>query len=371
MDDSLFSNRSNTTLPPNRKGFSWRSRDFTRPQAWAFLAEILYDHDPASAVAFAADILDVPNPASAVAFAAEILDVPNPASAAAFAAAILREHNFNPNEPRDERGRWTTGGSNTHGVPGTSPKADESTSPWPALPAYDADKKTGGMSHLDWLKEFAGHAVVPPSQASEKLDKAFLATLKNGCIGVAAVGAGYSDIDEFKKQLNECYWSEEKAKEALQRKKCEGARDVYGQKPCATLVAIQFASVHWTKPVPANPNAPGWWEKWQQKDFGAEPLDLSKEANWNAVNHGIEVVAVPGGNRPLNREGTFDVQFYSPRIGRWLGANNGVTEKTPDMRVFSLSDGKLKAHIDRGDKPDRGYKMHLWCVVPEKAYEAK
>lgn len=222
---------------------------------------------------------------------------------------------------------------------------------------------------MDWLKEFADHAVVPPSQATEKLEKAFLDTLKNGCIGVAAVGAGYSDIDDFKKQLNECYWSQEKAMEALARKKCEGARDVYGQKPCATLVAIQFASVHWTKPAPANPSAPGWWEKWEKKDFGAEPVDLSKEANWNAVSHGIETEATPKGIIPKNREGTFDVQFYSPRIGRWLGANNGVTKDTPDMRVFSLSDGELRGHISKGDTKNNT--MHLWCVVPEKAYEAK
>ncbi len=29
----------------------------------------------------------------------------------AFAAVVLGEHNFDPNEPRDEKGRWTTGGS--------------------------------------------------------------------------------------------------------------------------------------------------------------------------------------------------------------------------------------------------------------------
>jgi hypothetical protein len=29
--------------------------------------------------------------------------------------AAVREHNFNPDEPRDERGRWTTGGSQDSG----------------------------------------------------------------------------------------------------------------------------------------------------------------------------------------------------------------------------------------------------------------
>jgi hypothetical protein len=357
----------------------------------AFVAAVLGGREPTSAAAFLAEILYQPDPTDTAAFAAAILGDHSPADGVELAAGTLREWNFDPDQPRDERGRWTTGGSDgdgkgevgrAKGGPGPSSpgpasgatdrlqneKNGASATPWPALAPYDADKKTGGASYLDWFKQFAGHASLPASQA-EALQKAFLQTLKKGCIGVAAVGAGYSDIDDFRRQLSDCYWSRARAEDALTGKKCEGARDVYGQKPCPTLVAIQFSPFHWTNPVPRNPNAPGWWARWEQKDFGAQPVDLSKEANWNAVDHGIEVVPTPRGNVPVNIKGAFDVQFYSPRIGHWLGANYGVTTKTPDMRVFSLSDPQLSGHISKGD--EKGYTMHLWCVVPEKGYESR
>ncbi|MGD0899438.1 MAG: hypothetical protein ABR915_16505 [Thermoguttaceae bacterium] len=53
-------------------------------------------------------------------FVAGILCEHNSGDAAAFAAAILREYNYNPDEPRDEKGRWTTGGSGTIGSQGGS-----------------------------------------------------------------------------------------------------------------------------------------------------------------------------------------------------------------------------------------------------------
>lgn len=80
------------------------------------------------------DILRGENHASLDAFLTAILGEDHPASAAAFAAAVFCEHNFNPNEPRDERGRWTTGGSDTHGVRGTSGTSGSS-----------------GVSYDDWL----------------------------------------------------------------------------------------------------------------------------------------------------------------------------------------------------------------------------
>jgi hypothetical protein len=40
-----------------------------------------------------------------------ILDRPDHERTKAFVAQILGEHNFNPNEPRNRRGEWTTGGS--------------------------------------------------------------------------------------------------------------------------------------------------------------------------------------------------------------------------------------------------------------------
>jgi hypothetical protein len=44
----------------------------------------------------------------------------SPARAAAFAAAVLCEQGYNPDEPRDWRGRWTTDGSGTSGNSGIS-----------------------------------------------------------------------------------------------------------------------------------------------------------------------------------------------------------------------------------------------------------
>jgi hypothetical protein len=73
----------------------------------AFLVAILGKPNPASVAA----IVDQRNPASVAEFVASILDKPNPASAAEFAVQILGEHNFNPDEPRDWRGRWTKGDS--------------------------------------------------------------------------------------------------------------------------------------------------------------------------------------------------------------------------------------------------------------------
>jgi hypothetical protein len=67
---------------------------------------------------FLAAVLGQPRPAETAAFLAAIIDVPDRAGAAAFAAAILGEGGYNPDEPRDERGRWTTGGAGTSGTLG-------------------------------------------------------------------------------------------------------------------------------------------------------------------------------------------------------------------------------------------------------------
>ncbi len=71
---------------------------------------------PSSLDTFLAAILGEPDPAGAATFAAAIFDEDDPAIAAgggerdaAFAAAILRE--YDPDQPRDERGRWTAVGT--------------------------------------------------------------------------------------------------------------------------------------------------------------------------------------------------------------------------------------------------------------------
>jgi len=52
-------------------------------------------------------------------FLTAVLGDDNPASGAAFAADILRE--YDPDQPRDERGRWTTGASNISPTSATGP----------------------------------------------------------------------------------------------------------------------------------------------------------------------------------------------------------------------------------------------------------
>ena len=65
---------------------------------------------------------------------------------------------YSDEQPRDGRGRWTAAG--------------ESTVSWPALPGYNPDTKTGGVSYTDWLKQFFDHAQIPASQLTEALRKA-------------------------------------------------------------------------------------------------------------------------------------------------------------------------------------------------------
>ena len=100
-----------------------RSRLHPSPALDEFLAVILDDHDLASGAAFAAAMLEDHNLSEGRAgggrrttdishegwLNAILYGVPEPTHA--FAFGTLREYNFDPNQPRDERGRWTTGAS--------------------------------------------------------------------------------------------------------------------------------------------------------------------------------------------------------------------------------------------------------------------
>ncbi len=76
----------------------------TSPSLDSFLAAVIDKPDRAGAAAFAAVIVDEDDSASVGAACDE-----REAASAAFAAAILRE--YDPDQPRDERGRWTAAGS--------------------------------------------------------------------------------------------------------------------------------------------------------------------------------------------------------------------------------------------------------------------
>ena len=112
------------------------SRQRVSPSVDTFLAAILEDYcsadDAAAAAAFAAALRGESDPVDTAAFAAQFSAKATleklPRSPTNFSVRatrharrkILREYNFNPDEPRNWRGRWTTGGSEAPGVCGTS-----------------------------------------------------------------------------------------------------------------------------------------------------------------------------------------------------------------------------------------------------------
>lgn len=103
-------------------------------------------------------------PRSRDAFLAEILDEYNPASTAAFVAEILYE--YDPDEPRDERGRWTTGGSHggsptaiiAPGDPGTSRPSGLSYDEWLYAIKYGVPGTSPGNSGVSLTKDPIGSA---------------------------------------------------------------------------------------------------------------------------------------------------------------------------------------------------------------------
>ncbi len=102
-------------------------------------------------------------------FLAAILDKPNPADGAAFAAAVLRE--YNPDEPRDAWGRWTTGGSSGGSTKTTvplgrgKPHAQGGHAQWPA------DRESDKKSLQDMLRSL-GPTTPTPTDASADANSA-------------------------------------------------------------------------------------------------------------------------------------------------------------------------------------------------------
>jgi hypothetical protein len=131
---------------------------------------------------FLAAIRGEHNPASTAAFTAAILDQRDPAGAAAFAARILGEHNFNPDEPRDEKGRWTTGGSfgaSKYGIPKLAQYAAYGNDPYAPYVPNDDDPfdgaetppaASGGSdgSYDDWPNAIASGAPGPSAMGGSR-----------------------------------------------------------------------------------------------------------------------------------------------------------------------------------------------------------
>lgn len=95
-----------------------RSRFRASPVVEAFVNDLLGRLDPAETAAFVAEITGQRNPARSAAFVEEILGGPTRSSTAAFVADILRE--YSPDQPRDDWGRWTSGGSSGDRSGGTA-----------------------------------------------------------------------------------------------------------------------------------------------------------------------------------------------------------------------------------------------------------
>ncbi len=120
------------------------SRFYASPGLDSFLAAILDKPDRASAAAFAVAILDEGESAGVAA----IYDDRDAANAA-FAATILRE--YDPNEPRDWRGRWTTGRSDG------SPRGATDQPGQKSEPGVQVEKGKGGFTAKDLLDELGKH----------------------------------------------------------------------------------------------------------------------------------------------------------------------------------------------------------------------
>ena len=81
----------------------------------AFLARLLDEGDPAGAAAFAAAVVGEEAAREEGGWTAGV-SYENWRTAVRYgvpetsATEVVREYNFDPNEPRDERGGWTTGG---------------------------------------------------------------------------------------------------------------------------------------------------------------------------------------------------------------------------------------------------------------------
>jgi hypothetical protein len=82
-------------------------------------------------------------------FILAIIGRPNPSSVAHFTSELLRE--FNPDEPRDERGRWTTGGS-----------VNNSSNQLALAPAAYPSQRAGKTSEQD-LQKIEGELKASPA----------------------------------------------------------------------------------------------------------------------------------------------------------------------------------------------------------------
>ena len=138
------------------------SRDYASPSHDEFLAAILGEDDPADTAAFVATILGECEPASTAMF-----------------ADVLRE--YNPDEPRDERGRWTTGGTSSAAkLPaGTKENGYKGLGTWEGFKTEE--------EFFDFLRGLLGAVANNLPEGWEKV-------ARRGCIGLNMLRIGWGDL---------------------------------------------------------------------------------------------------------------------------------------------------------------------------------
>ena len=196
--------------------------------------------------------------------------------------------NFNPNEPRDKRGRWCKGGSDAvdaTGAAGETGAADEKGAANTAPPLLPATGVGDPGSFFKWWKEQTF------GLGKDQID-AFRKTLENGCIGVVATYLGYTDPADpngkFASQFTEGYKTFREAERDAKSKKCcptGPGQDVYGAPLKPVVVAVMFEYLglppgkDWREQMAFRRAHPDW--KADATWLNKRPLDASQ--HWNDV----------------------------------------------------------------------------------------
>ena len=170
-------------------GFFRGQRDLSTED---FVRAITGRPSPADTAVFVAAITDRPNPdrTAMKALVKLLTNDQTPASRAALGAIIFREQ-YNPNEPRDWRGRWTTGGAGgsstgvSYDAPATSTgdaagdtRVSYPTSAPPTSPGQSGKSSTSGTSP-------ASHGPPPPSYEPKRWNDNGVVQRSNNCYSYA------------------------------------------------------------------------------------------------------------------------------------------------------------------------------------------
>ena len=152
-------------------------------------------HALSATEAFVARITGRPTRLDTAAFVAAITGRDGPAGTPTSDAQYLDEAHFNPDEPRDERGRWTTsfddddpsGSAVPGGTPaGRTPAAHGAHNPHDVVVAGPPGKAGTTLSTADWFKKYVWEPLRRnggTQYPEELLSKVFF----SGCIGLATL----------------------------------------------------------------------------------------------------------------------------------------------------------------------------------------